>query len=177
MAHVPKATISELKDQQFGCERISPKEMLDHLEEGIKPTNILSLNNFMDIREAKMDFKGESGLTEFFKDTNEFIRRLEKNHKIGTSYTTLTARCLYQIEKHRGYVFRQALREWWAKDTVDTMEGFSRSTGSRPTRTAGATSSTSWTTAAAPQATSGGITAPARQRSRGRKCTSCSRQG
>ena len=73
VAHVLAATILELKDHQFGHERVSPKEMLDHLEKGVEPTSILSLNDLMDMREAQMDFNDEGGLTKLFKNVNDII--------------------------------------------------------------------------------------------------------
>ncbi len=116
IANVPKATISELKDKRFGFERRTPLELLGHLKDGAEPTDILSLNEMLDARDAAIDFEGEESLKEFFKAINEMIKRLDDDHGIDTSYSTLTAKYLLQIEQHGGNIFRAHLGEWRAKD-------------------------------------------------------------
>ena len=113
IANVPKATISELKDKRFGFEHRTLLKLLGHLKDGAEPTDILSLNKMLDAHDAEIDFEVEESLKEFFKAINEMIKH---NHGINTSYSTLTAKYLIQIEQHGSNIFRSYLGEWRAKD-------------------------------------------------------------
>ena len=122
---VPKAIITELKHRQFGFAKVTLLQLLEKIKDEAEPTDIISLNDLLQEREEQIDFEGEQTLKEFFKDIDEVIKKLDKDHDIDTSFKLLTAKYLLQIERHGGDIFRSHLTTWRAKPKADkTWDNF-----------------------------------------------------
>jgi len=73
ISKVPKVTIEELENEAFGFTKVTPMELLQHIQNQADDVDDVDINTKLEERNEAVDFEGETSLKTFFQiiETNK----------------------------------------------------------------------------------------------------------
>lgn len=99
LTNAPAEALMELEDDDTGFDNVTPLELMDHLRDNARVTDVFDKKQLLNELDAPIDFDGDIPLKGHLKNVEATIKLLKK-HGIDASPTILMVNLLEQIKAH-----------------------------------------------------------------------------
>ena len=112
LTNVPTETLVQLQDDDTDFENVSPLEMMNHLRDNARVTDVFDKKQLLDNLNEPIDFNGDLPLKGHFKNVDATIKLLKK-HNVEASESIIMVTLLEQIKAHGE--FKDEVIKWELK--------------------------------------------------------------
>ena len=117
ISNVHDSTICELKDDVHGYARLSPFELLQHLEQGAEKVNCMDIQDAFARRDVNYDPNSATTLKAYFIDLDKIEAELQEMG-VDPNPSERQARIMHTLQQQNDETHTKAINTWTAKTTT-----------------------------------------------------------
>jgi len=112
LTNAPTEALVELEDDDTGFENVTPLELMNHLRDNVRVTDVFNKKQLLGALNEPINFDGDLPLKVHFKNVDSTIKLLKK-HSITASESIIMVTLLEQIKAHGD--FKEEVGKWELK--------------------------------------------------------------